>query len=249
MKKIISLGFFVLAFCSLFAQEKPDPITYGVKAGITFPQILGGKVYVPSAGFFDIEEQSITSFYVGGVVNIPIGVASFGGKMVLQPGLSFVGRGGQQVSMATKSTIDAAAAQGKDLSGSFTIKETISYLEIPLNIITYYKVGSGKLFFGTGLYVGFALGGTRNKDYEGGLAVESQLVGYPIHTTEDLTFGSGKDFKSIDCGMNYLLGYELKNGFGIHVGGGIGLVNTNGAFGDKAKTHNMSLYTGLQYSF
>jgi hypothetical protein len=247
MKKIISLGFFVLAFCSLFAQEKPDPITYGVKAGITFPQILGGKVYVPSAGFFDIEEQSITSFYVGGVVNIPIGVASFGGKMVLQPGLSFVGRGGQQVSMATKSTIDAAAAQGKDLTGSFTIKETISYLEIPLNIITYYKLGSGKLFFGTGLYVGFALGGTVKSDAEGGLMALFQPLG--LLTTKDLTFGSGKDFKSIDCGMNYLLGYELKNGFGIHAGGGIGLVNTNGAFGDKAKTHNMSLYTGLQYSF
>ena len=152
------------------------------------------------------------------------------------------------VSFSTLSPkIGVVSTEGKDLTGSFTIKETISYLEIPLNIITYYKLGSGKLFFGTGLYVGFALGGTVKSDAEGGLMALFQPLG--LLTTKDLTFGSGKDFKSIDCGMNYLLGYELKNGFGIHAGGGIGLVNTNGAFGDKAKTHNMSLYTGLQYSF
>lgn len=69
MKKIISLGFFVLAFCSLFAQEKPAGITYGIKAGFTFPKLHGISQFMSTNRSYSIDEQSITSFYVGGVVN------------------------------------------------------------------------------------------------------------------------------------------------------------------------------------
>lgn len=55
MKKIISLGFFVLAFCSLFAQEKPAGITYGIKAVFTFPKLYGISQFMSTNRSYSID--------------------------------------------------------------------------------------------------------------------------------------------------------------------------------------------------
>ena len=240
-----------MAFCSLFAQEKPAGITYGIKAGFTFPKLYGISQFMSTNRSYSIDEQSITSFYVGGVVNIPVGKTS-SGQLFIQPGLSFVGKGGQEVTTFTDAAIAAGAALGTDLSGDVTLKETISYLEVPVNLIVDFKVGAGSLLFGVGPYLGFALSGKQNVSYSGTFEQHIGAAGVAAGTT-DLVFGSGKgnDFKKIDFGLNFLFGYQLMSGLSINLGLGVSAIsihpvnNTRG----EAKIENLVYSAGLGYAF
>lgn len=136
MKKVLLAGVITLASLSGFSQTK-DSITYGVKAGVAFPTLSSSD-----------NAESITSFYIGGIVNIPV-VNFSSGVLSVQPGLSFITAKG-----AARAVINSYWISSES-------KVSTSYLEIPMNMVASFNTGAGKFFVGAGPYLSFALSSER----------------------------------------------------------------------------------------
>lgn len=112
------------------------------------------------------------------------------------------------------------------------------YLEIPLNFLYKVPAGPGKIFGGLGPYAAFGLfGKSKSKD-------QNQSV------SRKLSFGSGDqdDLRVPDFGANFLVGYELPNGFLINVNYSLGVSNVlPGASSGQAKGKNH--YFGLSVGY
>lgn len=226
MKKTILLGAIALISLSTFAQDKSgdDGITYGVKAGVTFPTFSASDIG-------DHTVKSITSFYVGGVVNIPVH-----SMLSVQPGLTLIGKGGK----LTSGTVGS----------SDFLEFTPLYLEVPVNVVASFEAGPGKVFVGAGPYLSFGIGGKFKS--------EATVFGQTVSNSRDLKFGTNsstetsKDLKSLDFGLNFLLGYQLTNGLSINGGYGLGLTNMNPSAdieGNKTSLKNSVVSVGLGFAF
>lgn len=134
MKKITLLSLILFTFFSGLAQRKDinskgdGSVAFGIKAGIAFPAFA-----ISGASANSVASSSLSSFYAGIIVDIPI-VST----LSIQPGLSLIGKG---TSLASAGT---------------TTKLTPLYLEIPINLIVGIPAGPGKFFLGSGPY--WALG-------------------------------------------------------------------------------------------
>jgi hypothetical protein len=244
MKKIFLLGLCILISSSLFAQEKfvtvdyTSDVTYGIKAGITCPRISGinnGLQSLPNLSSTD--DQALTSFYVGAVVNIPLNTAT-SGHVLLQSGLSFVGKGGQSVVTNSNASL-----------GDVTIKRTISYIELPINLLVSLKAGTGRVLIGAGPYLGLAFSGQKQISSSGAVAQQLIAAGLPSNGTTSLQIGSGGDINTIDFGIGLSLGYQLHNGLSINIGSDIGLTNIDSKANSGIVTTNQLVSVGLGYSF
>ncbi len=251
MKKTFLLaGICILSSSVLFAQQKfatvdyRSDVTYGIKAGLTFPRVPGlnknflinngGQAFANSVS---IDDQSITSFYMGAVVNIPISKSATG-DLYIQPGLSFVGKGGQSVITMTNGS-----------AGSATIKETTSYLELPVNMLVSLKAGPGRFLMGAGPYLGIAFGGQRQISSNGAMSQQLAIIGVPPNGSTNLQTGSGGDIKTVDFGFDLQLGYQLKNGLIFNLGGNIGITNVDSKAQSNTTVTNQLISMGLGYSF
>ena len=230
MKKTILLGAIALISLSTFAQDKSDDsrITYGVKAGVTFPTVTGGDAI-----------KSITSFYVGGMVDIPVS-----SMFSVQPGLSFIGKGYIE-------ELDYSAFGLPEGDVVLTFKSNPFYIEIPVNLVAKFEAGPGKLFVGAGPYVSFGVAGKLKRTFSGtqlaDLRAGDSIVADQLKDVEaDLKFGTNKDLKSLDFGLNFLLGYQLTNGLSINGGYGLGLT---GIKTDSASIKNSVISVGLGFAF
>ncbi len=232
MKKTILLGAIALISFSAFAQDTSDDgITYGVKAGVTFPTVSATDIV-------DVTVKSITSFYVGGVVNIPVH-----SMLSVQPGLTLIGKGGKLSGVDTSTGVDV----------NTSVELTPMYLEIPVNLIANFEAGPGKVFVGAGPYLSFGIGGK--------LKAESTAFGQPVSDSKDIKFGTNststsasdsKDLKSLDIGLNFLLGYQLTNGLSINGGYGLGLTNISPNTdlpNNKESVKNSVISVGLGFTF
>ena len=242
MKKTIFLGAIALISLSTFAQDKSGDagITYGVKAGVTFPTFSATDIG-------DLTVKSITSFYVGGVVNIPVH-----SMLSVQPGLTLIGKG-------SKATSSEQLLEGVD----FYSQVTPMYLEIPVNLIANFEAGPGKVFVGAGPYLSFGIGGkVKSVATLNGNPVDPFTGSSDDNNTHNfvrsLKFGTNsstdksKDFKSLDFGLNFLLGYQLTNGLSINGGYGLGLTNIDSDTdieGNKASVKNSVISVGLGFAF
>jgi opacity protein-like surface antigen len=240
MKKTIFLGAIALISLSTFAQDTSDAgITYGVKAGVTFPTFSATDIRDYTG---DLTVKSITSFYVGGVVNIPVH-----SMLSVQPGLTLIGKGGK--------------ASGVDTSTGFDLNRSVEltpmYLEIPVNLIANFEAGPGKVFVGAGPYLSFGIGG-KLKAVETVFGSDETVFGSDITIVSDIKFGTNsstdksKQLKSLDFGLNFLLGYQLTNGLSINGGYGLGLTNIDadsGIEGNKASVKNSVISVGLGFAF
>ena len=180
-----------------FAQKgsaSSDPgITYGVKAGVTIPSIST----VLRVGEATNSDSSV-SFYVGGIVDIP--VASI---LSVQPGVSLVGKGGKQ--------------------GDIT--QNLYYIEVPVNLVAKMEAGPGKIFVGAGPYLALGVGGNNG-----------------------VKFGENA-FNPIDLGVNFMLGYQMANGFSVNGGYGLGFSDVFNGNSLGAKGKNRVISVGLGFNF
>lgn len=213
MKKI-TLSLLLVALCSIVYAQK-GPVTYGIKAGLTLPHLtvsaFGTAVSLPSK----------TSFYVGGVADIPVS------KMVsVQPGLSLVNKG-------TKVKNGDFEFEEGTLSEEGTIN--FAYLEIPVNLMLKLKTGkSGQAFVGAGPYYAFAIDANAKA---GG-------------AKEDIEIGSADGLKRGEFGFNFLGGYQLDNGLNLHLGYGIGISNVFPSAEElDVKLKNRVFSVGLGFMF
>ena len=141
----------------------------------------------------------------------------------VQSGLSLVGKGNRAAYANYVEYID------------------LLYLEIPANLIATFDAGkTGSVFVGAGPYLGFGLRGGIRKDYRGDIPTEF----------EDITFGNSPNmYQGVDFGFNFLLGYQLKNGFGVNGGYNLGITNVYNDPTTEQKIMNSGFSIGLSFAF
>lgn len=251
MKNAIFFLFVLLLSLSARAQNENDKeilsgFSLGVKAGVAFATFSAYNSGFNTQMFAEelYEANSVTSFYIGGILNVPWGKA-----FTVQPGLTLIKMGTKITWSSTASTQVAQA--GQNLEGNKRLNPW--YLQVPLNGIFSFKVGAGKIFIGAGPYVAFGLFGK----YTDGRRIDGNLV-TGDGSSENLKFGNNtdidksKDLKAIDFGLNFLLGYQLANGLNANLGYGLGLTNVSpnaGLSGDASSMKNRVVSVGLGFAF
>lgn len=179
--------------------------TFGLRAGVNF-QNLNGKNDGDK-----LENKLTTGFNIG--VNAEIGIAP---DFYFQPGLLFT-------------------TKGAKMEGDDDVKASLSYLEIPLNLIYKPVLGSGKLIAGFGPYVAYGIGGKWK--FDGG--------------DEKISFGSGEDdhFKPLDMGANLLFGYEFASMLSVQMNAQLGLLNLlpNGDSNNIIKNTGFGISLGYRF--
>jgi Outer membrane protein beta-barrel domain len=214
MKKILLLSSaFFLAVTSTYAQT----ISYGINAGLNLTK-ASTTLNVPGLSEWN---NYLTGFHVGAMVDIKFDAFS------IQPGVLFTTKGGKQAIQAY--TDDDA------FLGPQTQKLTLSYLEIPLNILYSFKTSDGSFSLGGGPYAGFGLSAkiSSNPTYDNSGEPQNYAVGF-----------GGSGLKNLDFGLNGLIEYRLNSGPFISAGYQYGLVNIYNGSDANGKNQGFSFSAG-----
>ena len=151
----------------------------GVKGGMNI-----SNMSITTSGI-TMSLSSLVGFNVGVVAEIPIV-----NDLFLQPALLFTTKG---------TTVKLQ---------SINMTERLDYLEIPINAMYKFKLGSSsKLLLFAGPYIAYGIGG---KDSSTGESVKFS--------------GANKDFNAFDCGLNFGPGLEVGN-FQLTAQYSLGLAN------------------------
>jgi len=183
MKK--KLKFVIVIFCMFtldqFETQAQVQLRCGSEVGLNFSKMT-----------LEQNRMSIDPSFMNGFNGGLIYEITFKNKFILQSGFLYSTKG-------SKYTVS-----GHDLSIS------PSFIDIPINAMCKYKLGSSKLLLFAGPYFAFGVGGS----YE----VDGQK--------SNISYGNGdnKDMKSFDFGLNFGTGIEVKN-FQFKVQYGLGLAN------------------------
>ena len=184
---------FALAATALTLTSKAqDKTTFGVRAGVNFTNVNG-----EDEDGNDTKNKLKPGFHIG--VNAEVPVAE---DFYVQPGLLFSTKG------------------NKDEKGGG--KTTVSYLEIPINLLYKPTLGDGKLLLGFGPYVGIGVGGKS----KGG----NNMVDADVKFKNDISVAEYNDpkkdyFKGLDFGGNLVAGYELSNKISFQLNAQLGMAN------------------------
>jgi hypothetical protein len=166
----------------------------GIKAGINLANMV-----------FDSEWEESFDMRLG-----------FHGGIVFEVGLTdaiFFGSGIIFSQKGTKFSYTDEDFDDESYSG-FTL---INYLEVPINLLYKADLGGAKLVFEAGPYLGYAINGKEQIDYEDN--------GTSFSFSEDIEFGNEEDqVKRIDYGINVGVGLEFSS-FKVGAQYGLGLAN------------------------
>jgi hypothetical protein len=193
----------------------------GLRGGVNFYNITGKDMNGDK-----LENKLKTGFNLGLNADIPIGIDFY-----VQPGAIFSTKGSAKIN-GTENNI------------------TLTYIEVPVNLLYKPELGSGKLLLGFGPYVAFGVGGKLKFDNgNDDLPVKFQNK----VSLAELIAGENLYYKGLDAGANLLFGYEWVNGFSAQLNAGLGLVDitpeiensTNG----KTKGKNTGFGISLGYRF
>lgn len=137
------------------------------------------------------------------------------------------------LTLSNKGTKIAGAVDIENGNEMVTGTLNFTYIEIPVNAVAKFSAGNaGKVFLGFGPYYAVALSAN----------------GKANGVKEDIELGT--DFKRGDFGLNFLAGFELKNGLNLNAGYGLGLSNILGSdASDLVKFKNRVFTIGLGYTF
>ena len=206
MKKIL-LALTMTSICGYsVAQTTATPkVKIGLKAGVNLTRIA-----VTGPQYQDNEKddaKNITSFQFGAYADVPLSIS-----FSIQPGITLNGKGGEIKLSEAGTQVGTPTVTG-------TVRSEIMYIEVPINAV--YRINS--FYLGAGPYAAVALSGKRKS------ALTSTSSGQTENEERDINFGDKKeeDLKRSDFGINFLAGYELKNGFNVGVNYGLGLSNLN----------------------
>lgn len=141
----------------------------------------------------------------------------------VQPGLT----------LSNKGTKVTGAIDIEDGNEMVTGTLNFTYIEIPVNAVVRFNAGNaGKVFLGFGPYYAIAVDANAKA---GGAKEDIEL---------------GTDFKRGDFGLNFMAGFELKNGLNFHAGYGLGLSNILGSdASDIVKFKNRVFTIGAGFTF
>jgi hypothetical protein len=122
-------------------------------------------------------------------------------------------------------------------------KLLLSYIDIPVNFIYKPALGIGNMLLGFGPYVGFGING-KMKAADG---VERKVVfnnSYSASEAEDI------QFKKLDAGANFMIGYEFKSKLSAALKAQLGLTDINidtNIPGDETRYRNTGFGLSLGY--
>ncbi|MBI3719923.1 MAG: PorT family protein [Sphingobacteriales bacterium] len=222
MKKI-SLSIFALSFTLiLYAQpkqnskeSKPKEVI-GITGGISIASMKA--------------KASGLSFTTDSKVGLTIGVIAdlkLSHHFTLQHGLNFTQKG---------SKINLNFDTDKVHS-----KETLNYIELPINILYSVEAGKGKFFGGAGPAFNYGIGGKS----------ESTITsnGQTTSDSHNVKFGNSvgtDDYKPLEIAGNIIAGYELQNGLFFSANYNFG-INNIAVEDNSGKIHNR--YFGLRIGY
>lgn len=133
-----------------------------------------------------------------------------------------------------------------------TYKTRLIYLEIPLNIVYKIKAGPGKIAFGAGPYFAFPLSGTYKDN--GKVIDPSGRVVSEFNTEQNIQFDDfpgngfiGKAYKNSDAGVNFIAGYEFKNGLLFNINYSLGLTDVYPKDPEVRKNAYFGISAGYQF--
>lgn len=190
--------------------------TFGVHGGVNFFTITGKTVIGA-----DIDNDITTGFSAGVNAEVPVGRAFY-----LQPGVEYVRKGTE--------------------NEAGDVKTSLSYIDIPVNLVYKPVLGTGKLLIGAGPYIGFGIGGKRTFS-NANVSAEQD-----VEFVDDYTNGFTPQFRRIDAGANFLTGYEFANHLSVLLKAQLGLKNIqpNSSGGNgEAKWNNTGFGVSLGYRF
>lgn len=202
-----------------------------VKAGLNFANIK-----MEDRNGVKAETQSKQGMQFGLVVDIPIA-----GNFYLQPGALYSNKGFKQETGGFYGT-----TTGFDV--------TVSYLEVPLNILYKIPAGKSNLLLGAGPYAAYGTGGKWKSDTDptiGDIRIENRgKVDFKNDGAEG-EFGNYLYGKPIDYGLNFLAGYEFHKQLSIQFNAQLGLANLEPGYGDlkpqgSLKNHAFTLSLGYK---
>jgi hypothetical protein len=186
-------------------------LNFGFKAGLNFSTLKA------SSNGITLTSSNSTGFHIGAVADIGFENVS------LQPGILYSTKGG---------------TYGSDAEAGGSVKLTLNYIEVPVNILYHFPVVVGKVFIGGGPYVGYGISG------KGTLTGSATSTGSGTES-QNLTFGSGPDdTKNPDYGINFLGGIRFKTGLSLSIGYGLGLGNLSNDTSGTIKNNVTSVSIG-----
>ena len=208
MRRILLLALFNLGFLYSHAQT-----SFGITAGFGT-----SKIRTPS---LDDDSNDENRFHPAWRAGIMADIKLIG-KLYLQPQLLISTKGDHTYS----TPIDMVPTQLTNIH----VKTRLTYLELPVNVVYKLSLGSGKFITGAGGYIAHGLGGrseiTGKERATGNDFQLKKNVKYKkeAHLTED-QYNKNDYYKPIDLGLNFLAGYEFKNGLGLNFTYSHGLSN------------------------
>ena len=122
-------------------------------------------------------------------------------------------------------------------------KLVLSYIDIPVNFIYKPRLGMGGMLLGFGPYVGFGING-KLKAANGTDRKVIYNNSYSTNEAQDI------QFKKLDAGANFMLGYEFKSKLSAALKAQLGLIDINpdtNIPGDETRYRNTGFGLSLGY--
>lgn len=192
---------FLTAALTLFSftaktQSESQGVTFGLRAGFNM-QTINGKDRSGDALEFDM----VPRINAGVVVGIPVATDFF-----VQTGLLFSTKG--------------AKHEEQFFGMTYKTEYSLSYIELPMNLLYKPVLGNGNLLLGFGPYVAYGVAGkAKYNNSEENIEFTKEYSSLnPLHTNH---------FKPLDFGGNLLFGYELGMGLSFQMNVQLGMAQIN----------------------
>lgn len=197
--KIIYFVFmFVLSASFAFSQSSDvNRTSFAILGGVNM-QNFTGKNFTGG----NLENDIKLGYHIGVNAQIPIAP-----EIYFQPGLLFSTKGAKNTNEGINSTY------------------SLSYIEVPLNVVYKAGLGNGFVMLGFGPYLGYGIKGRTS--IQGGDAgdVESDVVFKNVVDVNDPL--ASTYFRPFDAGGNVFAGYEMSNGVFLQLNTQFGLLKIN----------------------
>lgn len=225
MKKVIILvSLFISSSIMLQAQSttsKSGRTSFGIRAGVNFTNINGKDINDNK-----LENDMLTSFHVGVNAEIPLAP-----QFYFQPGLLFTQKGAKNTFPFTNETVTSTIS--------------LSYLELPLNLLFKPLLGTGHLLLGFGPYLAMGIGGKYSLDINGNEVNEDVKFQNSVGANDPKNVVY---IKPVDAGANLLFGYEFSNKLSLQLNAQLGLTKINPDYDGFSNDNRSSKNTGFGLS-
>jgi len=208
-----------------FAQKRRK-----VDTGIHFGILGGGGMQTLTGTDYwgvKLDSKLTPGFHAGGNV-----ILSIFQDFWFQPGILFSVKGAKQ----------------NIIPDDITKTVSLSYIEVPLNLLYRPQLGDGHLLLGVGPYGGYGVLG-RERVKSGTITTEL-TVKYLTDASEEPT--TYVYYRGLDAGANIFFGYEFYNGILLQLNGQMGLLKVNSDYGlpnDKTSKKNTGFGLSVGYRF